>query len=392
MINIHKGKKWQTGYVFDLKAGESMCPWEEGTRQRSSPELRNIDGNTKVNIPANTSAVYQLELGNTSPTNQAMDYDLSLDTGTNPDGAIVKVFGQPLTYPIRYRIAPGQSQIVTLTIDKGPVKYNYNDITILLESTCETYLANLRGGDSLVDKYFSKKIKLAASFIETCSNVDISSPSQDFVITPASGNKLSITLNEYDKSDADLKLIRLQYRSIGGDGSWININETLKANLGDIFTIKEWDSSLLKDGPYEIRAVAECFNPTLVSGISTVIIGEVARTPPIIVGVPEPGDGTWDPGDEISITFNEPINCDKVVKADILANNTIGLYDATTNALVDASITCVGNKIVIVPNINPVFYENRAFRVIVSGKDYDDAMSSKTLIIRGQPSEIKQEI
>jgi hypothetical protein len=374
LINIHKGKKWQEGYIFDLKAGESMCPWEEGTRQRSSPELISIDGNTKVNVPANTAAVYQLQLGNSSPTNQAMNYDLSLDTGTNPDGAIVKVLGQPLTYPIRYRIEPGQSQIVTLTIDKGPVKYNYSDITILFESTCEVDLADARGGDDFVENYFSKKIKLGASFIEPCSSVDISSPLQDFVITPASGNKLSITLNEYDKSDVDLKLIRLQYRSIGGDGSWINIGETLKANLGDVFTIKEWDSSLLKDGPYEIRAVAECFNPTLVSGISTVIKGEVARTPPIVVGVPEPGDGTWDPGDEISITFNEPINCDKVFQADILANNSIGLYDATTNALVDAAIVCTGNKIFITPKINPVFFENRTFRVVVSGKDYDDAM------------------
>jgi hypothetical protein len=71
LINIHRGKPWQTGYIFDLKAGESMCPWEEGTRQRSSPELRSHDGNTKVNIPSNTSAVFQLELGNSlfSPIN-----------------------------------------------------------------------------------------------------------------------------------------------------------------------------------------------------------------------------------------------------------------------------------------------------------------------------------
>ncbi|PWK22354.1 concanavalin A-like lectin/glucanase superfamily protein [Arcicella aurantiaca] len=376
LVKVFRGLIWDS-YNFELIAGESSCPWEKGTRQRSAPSLVSLDGNSKVNVPANTSAVYQLQLGNASPTDEAMNYDLSLDPATNPDGAIVKVNGQPLTQPITFRIDPGQSQIVTLTLDKGPLKYDYSDITIQLESACETELADARGGDTLVDEYFVKTINLAASFIEPCSPVDIGFPLQGFVVTPAFQNRLSVTLNEYNKNDADLKLIRLQYRPIGGDGSWININETPKADLGDVFTIKEWGTSLLKDGPYEIRAVAECFNPNLAPGISTVVKGSIEREPPVVFGVPEPGDGTWDPGDEISITFNESIDCDKVVQADILANNTIGLYDATTNALVDATITCVGTKIIITPNINPVFFENRTFRVVVSGKDYDDAMTAQ---------------
>lgn len=373
-VKIYDAKKWKDTKIFQLEAGESSCPWEYGTKQRSEPSLTSIDGVSKVNVPANTSAVYQLALGNLSPTNEPMTYDFSLDPSSNPDGAIVKLNGQPLTQPVSFRIDPGTSQTITMTIDRGPTAFKYDSLIVQLESACETELADARGGDTLVDKYFVKTLALSASFIEPCSPVDIGFPLQDFVITPAAQNILNVTLNEYDKNDADLKLIRLQYRPIGGDGSWVNINETLKANLGDVFTIKQWNTELLKDGPYEIRAVAECFNPNLAPGISTVIKGEVARTPPVLVGVPEPGDGTWDPGDEISITFNEAIDCDKVVQADILANNTIGLYDATTNALVDATITCVGNKIVIVPNINPVFFENRTFRVQVSGKDYDDAM------------------
>ncbi len=56
-----------------------------------------------------------------------------------------------------------------------------------------------------------------------------------------------------------------------------------------------------------------------------------------------------------------------------MANNTIGLYDATTNTLVAATFSCVGNRIVIVPTINPSDFENRTFRVMVSGKNDDDA-------------------
>jgi Concanavalin A-like lectin/glucanases superfamily len=361
-VNVKKDDKYGTP-VFELVSGESSCPHETNTRPRSEPSLTSIDGLTKINVPSNTSAVYQIELGNLSPTEEEMEYALQLVTGTNPSGAIVKVDGQPLTQPVRYSIPYGETVTVTVTLDKGPISYDYEDIEIKMFSECES-------NDSL----FSRSLSLNASFIEPCSPVDISFPLQGFVITPAAENILSITLNEYNKNDDDLEVIRLQYRPIAGDGSWINISETLKDELGEVFTIKQWDTQLLKDGPYEIRAVAECNNPNLASGISTIVQGEVARNPPVLVGVPEPGDGTWDPGDEISITFNEPINCDKVVQADILANNTIGLYDATTNALVDATIACVGNKIIIVPNINPVFFENRTFRVEISGKDYDDAM------------------
>lgn len=372
-VKIFDAKKWKDTKIFELVAGESSCPWEYNTKQRSEPSMTSVDGVSKVNVPTNTPAVYQLSLGNNSPTNETMTYDLSLDPTSNPDGAVVKLNGQPLTQPVSFTLAAGTTQTVTVTIDKGPTAFNFDSLIVQLETSCETELADARGGDTLVDKYFVKTLALSASFIEPCSPVDISFPLQDFVITPAAQNRLSITLNEYNKNDADLKLIRMQYRPIGGDGSWINITEVAKADLGDVFTIKEWDTSLNKDGPYEIRAVAECTNPNLAPGISTIIKGEIARNPPELVGVPEPGDGTWDPGDEISITFNEPINCDKVVQADILSNNTIGLYDATTNKLVDAKISCVGNRIIIVPNINPVFFENRTFRVEVSGKDYDDA-------------------
>lgn len=266
-----------------------------------------------------------------------------------------------------------------MTIDKGPVKYNYDGIKVAYYSECE-YSAVQAKDDSLfatrdtvgVSYKFYQELSFDTHFIEPCSPINIGFPLQDWVVIPTSLNKLDITLTEYNKNDANLKQVLVQYRPIGGDGSWTNISTIPKANLTDVFTQYQWNTQLFKDGLYEIRAVAECTNPSLAPGISTVIKGSIERNPPELVGIPQPGDGTWDPGDEISITFNKPINCDKVIQADILANNTIGLYDATTNKLVDARISCVGNKIIIVPNVNPVFYENRTFRVIVSGKNYDD--------------------
>jgi hypothetical protein len=95
------------------------------------------------------------------------------------------------------------------------------------------------------------------------------SPLQNWVLTPADGNILFITLNEYDRYDADLELIRVQYRRKNGDGAWINIAEVPKAQLdNDVFKIVQWNTQGLKDGEFEIRAVTQCFgaqNP----GIST---------------------------------------------------------------------------------------------------------------------------
>ena len=251
-VKIFDAKTWKDTKIFELQAGESSCPWEYNTKQRSEPSMTSIDGVSKVNVPTNTPAVYQLSLGNNSPTNEPMTYDLSLDPTSNPDGAVVKLNGQPLTQPVSFTLAAGATQTVTVTIDKGPTAFNYDGLIVQLETSCETELADARGGDTLVDKYFVKTLELSASFIEPCSPVDISFPLQDFVVTPAAENKLNITLNEYSKSDEDLKLIRLQYRPIGGDGSWINISEVAKADLGDVFTIRDWDTSLNKDGPYEI--------------------------------------------------------------------------------------------------------------------------------------------
>jgi hypothetical protein len=67
-------------------------------------------------------------------------------------------------------------------------------------------------------------------------------------------------------------------------------------------------------------------------------------------------------GDEISFTFNQEINCNKLIQADLQDPNNVGLYDATTNTLIDADITCVDNKIIINPLFQNSIYENHILR------------------------------
>lgn len=392
--------------VFGLKAGESSCPWEYGTLNIEEVGVR-ADRLSQVNVPANVLATFPIHLQNIGQTGgDPMVVLIGTVPTSNPNGAKISINGANLTQPLTFQIDAESELDLLLTIEKGPIDFNYEDLKIFLTTECQYqhslslgyllsdglgYLIDETGilpgfdaskYDNLNEKFY-KELSFDVSFIEPCSEVDISFPQQNFVVNPAINNQLSITVDEYNKDDADLEKISMFYRPDGA-ASWIKFDEVLKNDLGELFETVTWNTSLLKDGIYDIKAVTQCTDVSLNPGESTVIRGKLERNPPEVVGVPQPADGIWNPGNEISITFNEDIDCDKLIAADVLGNNTIGLYDATTNALVAATFSCVGNRIIIVPTINPKDFENRTFRVQISGKEYDDAkIASNPGYIRG---------
>jgi hypothetical protein len=65
-----------------------------------------------------------------------------------------------------------------------------------------------------------------------------------------------------------------------------------------------------EEGPYELRAVSYC-SGDLETG-SDIVPGRIDRTPPRPFGTgAEPADKLWWPGDEISMTFTEDVQCDR---------------------------------------------------------------------------------
>jgi hypothetical protein len=378
--------------VFRLRSGESMCPWEPGTLNREEVGF-SVDRLSAVNIPANEPAVFRLTLTNLGQTgNDPMIYILGLKEGSNPDGAIVAVDGAPLAAgPKAYQIQPFQSLEILLTIRRGPTTYTFNDIGIFMASQCqwehsrglgydlagfynspnEPFQAMYRTQDLLK---FYKEVKLNVQYIEPCSPVNIGFPLQDWVVTPNDGDNLFITINDYLYQDPQLKLMRVQYRRTGGDGSWINIVELDKSEFANdpVFKIVPWDLSELADGPYEIRAITECFSVSLNPGISEVIKGRKETQPPLVFGIPQPSDGVLDRGDEISIQFSKRINCNKIFKADGIGTNinfnNIALLDMTAGGtLVDFEFVCREDKLVLLPQIQWRFIENHVLRAVVDG-------------------------
>lgn len=343
-VNVKRDKAYGTP-VFELVSGQTSCPHEPNTQPRDGVAL-SANKNVAVNVPMNSAAVFILTLGNTSQSEEARTYTLSADQLSNPDGAIIRFNGEA---SLTVELEPNEGMDITMTVQRGPVLFSYQDLSVTFGSDC--------------DGNFSESLSFDVHFLEPCSEVDVAFPLQDWVLIPAAGNILNITTSFYDINDMDLELVRVQYRRTQGDGAWINIAEIMKADLGPVFTITGWDTQGLQDGLYEIRAITQCFSGALNPGISHVIKGKIERTAPEIFGTPEPADGVLNAGDEISITFTEPIRCDLLIQADFFSNNNVGLYDTQTGDLIDAIITCSGDKIIIVPNVPNRFIENRVLRV-----------------------------
>lgn len=386
--------------VFKLRAGETMCPWIPGTLNREEIGLQ-FDRVSAVNIPENEAAVFRMSMSNLGQTGRdPLVYIVGIKQGSNPDGAIVTMDGESLISPIAIQLQAGETKEFLIAIEKGPDEniYNYNDIGIFAASQCQFEHAlglgyNLaayadwevnnpgepvpveadevyEGIYNIVDlEKFYKQFLFDVEFIEPCSRVNIGFPMQDWVLTPATGNNLGISLNGYNNTDPELELLRIQYRLTGGDGAWINITDIPKADLANdpVFKSHIWDMSTLADAEYEIRALAQC-NSGLDPGISRVIQGRKETREPVVFGLPQPADGVLHPGDEISITYSKRINCNKVFPADGFGTNinlnSIALQDMTLGGiLIDADFICKDDKIVVVPRIPQRFIENHVLRV-----------------------------
>ncbi len=171
--------------VFRLRAGQSSCPWEPGTANREGPNLQLGLGSQfkAVNVPANEPAVFKLNLGNLSASNEDWTYGFTAIASNNPDGAILKLNGQQLNNnTIQYIVPYNTSTPITLTVERGPVAYEYEGLRVALVSECEMArnfaLSLPLAGDT---KFFSY-IDLGVDFIRPCSEVKINVPEQNWVV------------------------------------------------------------------------------------------------------------------------------------------------------------------------------------------------------------------
>ncbi|MFY0608467.1 MAG: T9SS type A sorting domain-containing protein [Cyclobacteriaceae bacterium] len=352
--------------AFDLVQPETRTLKREGVQMT-------LEQNVAVDIPVDQEAVFSLNLGNLSQTGESGVYYLTVLQETNPDGAIIKVNGQPLTgnNDISFVLQAGEQVKTTMTVEKGPLAFDYEDITLMFYSSCEREWADARGFN-FPEESFSSQQNISVNFIEVCSPINIADPGEDWVISAIDGDRMTVTINEYDLQRPEFSEVKFQYRKDFEGEPWINAEEFLKADLEPGFTIFSWDVALLDDGPYEIRAVSFC-DGDIPSRISDILKGVIDRTPPALLGTPTPADAVLGPDDAISIAFTEDIKCDDIISLPVDVSliqgstNNVALSNTETGLYMDATVTCEGNTLVIVPEIQNKFIEGQVIRVDVLG-------------------------
>ncbi len=318
------------GPIFKTRGGSTACPHQEETRtkyykpgtiidkatiQYEQPRIT-ASPSTVFNVPANAQAVVNLSLINDGLKQEI--YALTVIEASNPNGAILKIDG---INPNRNFAVPPQSALSKqLVIEKGPNHIHYDSIALVFHSTCQYSFGTANARD------IADTVYISVQFLPSCTDIDISNPSDQFVLNNDFNSNLPVLLSGYDINYGGLEKIGLQYKP-SAQSSWVTLGEEwfkdttnintrypnhpnpLRIPTNQAYISYNFDMAQLIDQPYQLRAVATCKipgNPDK-DEYSSIIGGVVDRVNPHPFGTPSPADGVLDPNDDISIQFNEPI-------------------------------------------------------------------------------------
>ncbi|NOZ08123.1 MAG: T9SS type A sorting domain-containing protein, partial [FCB group bacterium] len=403
--------------VFQAQSGFSSCPWEGGTVPRDGPVL-NVTPYVQVDIPPDEAAVFNLSIGNDSQSDDDREYSVRVIQGSNPDGAVVAVNGVIIQSSLNFFVPAGEVLDAVMTVARGPEAYIYNDLMIQLVPPCE--YEGWQAGWPLV---LADTVSVSVEFQVPCSESHIAVPEDGWLVAGDFGSdSVWVTVDGYDRYDANLLRIDLQYRentsvrdmtgypgggmlptndvsriypmltvsdkgkgtddlepvrpqleltdstSISEPGSgervgdWFTTASVPASGLVDDYVLLPFNISpaIIIDNAYQLRAVAVC-DAGLVPGTSNIVSGIIDRSAPELLGNPAPVNGILGPDDDIAIIFNEDIQCGaiNVGAGDITLTNTV------TGNPIDFTYTCGGTTIVINPNVENTFIENQTLRASV---------------------------
>lgn len=323
-VDIKKDRVYGTP-VFTVVAGTSSCPFEPGTQPRDEPQMT-LDNYLVTNVPSNGQGVFVANLANLSQSGETREYSVRSVNESNLDGAIIKLGGQIITTtPVTYSIPALQSIPVLLTVERGPLANTYENLQVVMYPPCDEALADT--------------VTFTVNFQSVCSQVQLFQPDNNWVANQASNNSLYVVLTGYNMNDPNLIDVRIQYRRQGQ--GWQNAAIIPASQLTQQYYNFNFDITNIPDGPYEIRAAANC-GAQIGYNYSPVRSGIIDRQSITLFGLPTPADGVLNLDEVISVSFNEDIDCDLLYDP---VNVTLTRNDNGQN--VPVSFVCSGNTILI---------------------------------------------
>lgn len=319
-------------YVFKTKGGVTECPYEgasvtefyePGKHILSQPTIQaqvpsiTVDQAVVANIPSSRRASYVVHLSNNTDNANSLGAGFLIHLGddTNPDGAKMYMDGTELGAGREIFVPYGSTMTKTITLEKGPNVMSHENLQLILESPCQWQIADT--------------VSLAAHFIPSCSDVNIKSPTDKWIIntsSPVDNNKnpyLPINIDNFDVNTSLFDHIVLEYKPFASS-VWTTAmqfyHDTLKYNAaeGEKMMLSEngvinynlvMNAFAFADQNYEIRAVSYCIQNGQVIAItaSNIISGIKDTYNPRLFGNPQPANGILGIEDDVRINFNEPV-------------------------------------------------------------------------------------
>ncbi len=324
-VNVKKDPVYKTP-VFEVVAANTSCPFEPGTLPRDEMQPV-VPMPVQRDVAPNGAAQFLLKLSNTSQSMEARTYSLSLDVSSNPDGAIIKIGGNPYAgVPFNYPIDFLGEQNIFITVEKSPANvFSYEGIRFIVTDAC--------------DGSIQKTATISAFFTATCSPIELTQPESGWLLTQANNNILPILFKGY--TVANTTNVTMEYQRVGSS-NWIPGFTRTAADLNNSVngTLVNWNATSLTDGNYNLRMKLNCPAGVVYSMRSGGIIDRVS---PVAIGNPEPTDDEFVRGDQISIQYNEPLDCSGVTPDDVEVKRL------SNGQLVPVNVGCFQNRIVIVP-------------------------------------------
>lgn len=324
------------GPIFVTRAGATCAPYEDEvvtkyyepgtiiahkTQQIEKPEIEIVDA-IVTGVPGGEDAKFRVKLRNNSDTQEDCYFGFRVEANSNPHGAQVFVDGQNLGSNPTLLIPYGETvktfslrQTVTDTL-------NYENIEITMYSTSQP-------DDTGIFPGIYSTGTVTVNFQPVCSNVILAT--NRTVVNTDTKNDVVLSMSGYDYSMGSFRDIRLEYKGIH-DTDFRTLQEYTKdkgrlasnKNLIELpaltgtdklnFTL-DMTGSNFTDQTYVFRAVAVCIKGSeevTRSSEEVEIIRDLSR--PQLLSTPTPQSGVLYPGDDISITFNEPIRNDLLNK------------------------------------------------------------------------------
>ncbi|MEM9337406.1 MAG: Ig-like domain-containing protein [Bacteroidota bacterium] len=336
MNNVQIDNANKVAPVFHLVGGRSSDPYEEGTISRDLPTIRfaDEDGNQyetiQTNLDPNITTKIPIQIGSGNKFQEGRSLAVTIVPNSNSKGAEILLANSELFVgrSNNYFVPEGEDYTYGyVTISPKTGIYDYEDLALVIRPL------------GVKDDFFSDgadvfdTLDFQLYYRKPVSDVRISERDGEWIINNPTENDQNTNhvffLEGYDPEGAfsDLESIEMQYKNVNEDANqWKELIGSHGSNILSVDTLRTFYQNYIRtyvdptylfeldldrmpeliDGRYQIRALAHSGNGAY--SVSNVYEGRVDRTIPALVGLPQPSDGVFSLGDQISASFDENID------------------------------------------------------------------------------------